>query len=45
MNEDGFTLEDIDNCIAYVFDAPMPSNYADIILDALEFYKETNYIG
>ena len=45
INEDGFTKEDVENCIAYIFDAPIPDPYAAIIIDALEFYKDTQYIG
>ena len=45
MNEDGFTKEDIESAMAYVFDAPMPDMYAQIIMEALEFYKDTHYLG
>lgn len=45
INEEGFTKEDVEDCIQWIFDAPMPDRYVAIIMDALEFYKDTNYIG
>lgn len=49
INENGFTKEDIEQAIALFkndpYDINMTDWLADIIIDALEFYKETQYIG
>lgn len=48
INENGYTLEDIDELITYIEDDAQPwhtlsQNNRDLIIDALEFYKEMQY--
>ena len=38
-----YTVKDINDAMVYVEDSSIPNAYVDIILDALEFYKEMNY--
>jgi hypothetical protein len=49
LNEDGFTKQDVEEAIALLkndpYDITMTDDFADLLIDALEFYKETQYIG
>lgn len=46
VNEKYYALGDIEDCQQFVDEASVgdiPAVYADIIIDALEFYKEMQY--
>jgi len=49
INEDGFTKQDVEDAIAILkadpYDINMTDAFANLLIDALEFYKETQYIG